>query len=83
MTHIILLWTVDILARNDFSDGRALGTAGRCIVMLRRSLPLDWYRQQRAIIDVVRDASLSEEKISVKTRERIAISPEKRGPGVI
>ena len=45
--------------------------------MLRRSLPLDWYRQQREIIDVVRsEASFSEEKISVKTREGIAIGRE-------
>ena len=44
-------------------------------VMLRRSLPSHGYRQQRAIIDVVRYASLSEEKISVKIRDRIAVSP--------
>jgi hypothetical protein len=43
-------------------------------VMPRRSLPSFRYRQQRAIIDVVRGASLSEEKKSVKTHDTIAVS---------
>src|SRR3977135_587186 len=82
MTHIIIIrCRFDSLGHIKPSPQVGCSDGGLLHVMLRRSLPSHGYRQQRAIIDVVCGVSLGEEKISVKTRDRSAISSgENSGP---